>query len=595
MDILCLPRLATLLLTGAALAAPHAAPAATFVVGAGAGCTHGSIQAAVDAAAASPGFDTIRITRSLAYSNQAIVVEADTGGLEFLGGYADCQTITTSLPRTWVSGAGAPPAAVFSLRGSSSVFLSGLEISDGDNDTGGGGIDIVGGPKTVLLDNLLIRGNRGLHGGGVSARHSAPNTTELQVLIDGNTAISGNTATDDTYRWGGGGLYCENARVLVQGRSWLMLNASNSQGGGIGADFCDVEVGSEGLLGGVLLDNSAATQGGGISVRGGRARFRLYTVDPANPATIIGNIAGGHGGAIYISGNAGAEIYDGVIRDNIARRGGAVSMLEDDGGTSAARFLMQGTTLGAPPGARNCANRERCNRISGNRAQDANGMPREGAAFYLSNSSGAGSNVVATLRSTRLDGNVGQSLLDMLYRGDAAFDGTVIEGNVASGPLFDAGDAHEQNLVLAATTIAGNAIGAGQPVIRGRDACSIDGALYVGTHVYRSIAWQPGHALLATGGTPTAECFQYVLANDLGPLPASPLNRTGDPRFVDAASGNYRLRTDSPALDFATAQPANSTRDLGPRVLDDPQVPDEFGAHDLGAYELDLIFADGFD
>ena len=157
MDILCLPRLATLLLTGAALAAPHAAPAATFVVGAGAGCTHGSIQAAVDAAAASPGFDTIRITRSLAYSNQAIVVEADTGGLEFLGGYADCQTITTSLPRTWVSGAGAPPAAVFSLRGSSSVFLSGLEISDGDNDTGGGGIDIVGGPKTVLLDNLLMR------------------------------------------------------------------------------------------------------------------------------------------------------------------------------------------------------------------------------------------------------------------------------------------------------------------------------------------------------------------------------------------------------------------------------------------------------
>jgi hypothetical protein len=30
-------------------------------------------------------------------------------------------------------------------------------------------------------------------------------------------------------------------------------------------------------------------------------------------------------------------------------------------------------------------------------------------------------------------------------------------------------------------------------------------------------------------------------------------------------------------------------------VLDDPTIVNEFGAHDLGAYEIDQIFADGFE
>ena len=118
---------------------------------------------------------------------------------------------------------------------------------------------------------------------------------------------------------------------------------------------------------------------------------------------------------------------------------------------------------------------------------------------------------------------------------------------------------------------------------------------YRGTHVYRSIIWQPGHALIAMGGTPNLNCFQYLLANDLGVLPASTLNGVGDPLFNNAAAGNFRLRLASPAIDYAVAQAANSTRDIGPRVLDDPTIVNEFGAHDLGAYEIDQIFADGFE
>lgn len=101
---------------------PATTLAATYRVGSGGGCTHASIQAAVNTAAGNAGLDTIRITRTLAYGNQNIVVEADTAGIEFIGGYADCQTNSITLPNTAVSGAGGAAAAVFSLRGIATVF-----------------------------------------------------------------------------------------------------------------------------------------------------------------------------------------------------------------------------------------------------------------------------------------------------------------------------------------------------------------------------------------------------------------------------------------------------------------------------------------
>ena len=48
--------------------------AAIFTVGSPVGsgqCTHGTIQSAINAAEASPGLDTIRLTRSLTYEPEA--------------------------------------------------------------------------------------------------------------------------------------------------------------------------------------------------------------------------------------------------------------------------------------------------------------------------------------------------------------------------------------------------------------------------------------------------------------------------------------------------------------------------------------------
>ena len=68
------------------------------------------------------------------------------------------------------------------------------------------------------------------------------------------------------------------------------------------------------------------------------------------------------------------------------------------------------------------------------------------------------------------------------------------------------------------------------------------------------------------------------------PDPQTTGNVLADPRFVDAANGNYRLEHDSPAVDAARA--TGLERDLldVPRPL--PRIPGGIPAPDMGAYEL---------
>jgi hypothetical protein len=75
---------------------------------------------------------------------------------------------------------------------------------------------------------------------------------------------------------------------------------------------------------------------------------------------------------------------------------------------------------------------------------------------------------------------------------------------------------------------------------------------------------------------------------------------TTDPGFVDAAHGDFRLRTDSPNVDACTDTAAVSgTGETHVDVAGHPRPQSPMGSptpFDRGAHELaDLIFADGFD
>ena len=88
-----------------------------------------------------------------------------------------------------------------------------------------------------------------------------------------------------------------------------------------------------------------------------------------------------------------------------------------------------------------------------------------------------------------------------------------------------------------------------------------------------------------------------LLDNDIGvagltPATGSAGNISTDPLFVDSASGNYRLRTSSPARDAGDNTPPGTIRnyDLDGLARIDGVIVD------MGAYEVhDVIFADGFE
>jgi len=86
-----------------------------------------------------------------------------------------------------------------------------------------------------------------------------------------------------------------------------------------------------------------------------------------------------------------------------------------------------------------------------------------------------------------------------------------------------------------------------------------------------------------------------LLSNDLQAVLGTAGMQVGnlavDPRFVDAAGGNFRLAPSSPLRDAGTDTPLDG---LGAADLDG--IARVLGAHvDIGAYEFDGIFRDGFE
>ena len=82
----------------------------------------------------------------------------------------------------------------------------------------------------------------------------------------------------------------------------------------------------------------------------------------------------------------------------------------------------------------------------------------------------------------------------------------------------------------------------------------------------------------------------------IGHLPLAATDAlSGDPRFVDPANGDFRLRDDSPFINLGLATVPNAP--VG--VLDlDARPRQRFGATDPGAYEnqtWDFLFDDGFE
>ena len=595
-----------LLLPLLALAVVLPARAATFRVGSEPSCTHATIQAAVDAADASPGADTILPTPGT-YTAQAIVIDTDEE-LTIAGGLLSCFSPFYGDQLLDIDGAGGGSASVFRISGgpNSVIHLTQLRIRNGDaSPLGGlgGGIHYDG-SGTLVVSNAAIINNRAQKGGGIYADGDVESAT---LVIGANVTISGNTAFGD-----GGGVFVNGMTLQMrEPNSIIAFNHANGELGATGyggglvvrstgsrAARAYVSSGGVGSLGAIYGND--AVRGGGIAVSAGDdseddAELFLFTTDAEFPAAVRGNFASESGGALYVwpnrnafsEGFASANLYRAELTDNAAPEGAAAFVDQSDisGSGPIGGFLRINTSV--VEDALPCPAGSTCGLIAGNIAENANGDDTDGAVILLT-----GDAELTTARGLVFRDNVAGRIVDA--RGSDEF----FEARAELTNTFAFANELRQQLVRGSgnalitihdSTIADNAIGAAEVLAASRN----------NVFLRRSILWQPGRATLASGsGTPTVA---HVIASEVASIGGGPAAIVATPRFVDPARGDYRLRAASPAIDFAPpvtgddrdayGQPRDQRIDLVPRA---PGL-----VRDIGALErqglLPLVLNGEFD
>lgn len=603
------------------LAAAGAAYAAPRHFRVGAGCTYATIQAALDAERASPGSpaDFIWIARNQSYTAQDVQVRDQNVFL--YGGVDDCVDASIG-GTTTLSGSGGAAKSVMTISGRSQVWLGGLTITQGDNDTSGvgGGINFVG-TGFLKVGSSAITNNRAGYGGGINFNGTGGADDVAELWIDYDTLITHNTATTS-----GGGIRIEGNATLraVDDQVWIARNhADGGYGGGILViGPARANLGSPGytLIEPIaLLYGNTAQYGGGLAVVAGGGDGQngfalLFTTDANHPLWFDGNVASHVGGAIYAHPNAGvgggdASVCGGDVRlsGNSAREGSAI--YADEQYDAITGYSGSSVSLGPahahgtlacggdePPstfGALECAS-EDCNRIDGNVAQDVSGNATAGSTVLVQ------SNAWVGLDHVRLLGNRGAHALRVVANDSASsfnpsagyLSDSLVAGNAVAGDLIVADS--QTRLTIANCTIAGNSIGSGI-VLRS------DGVL----DLFDSIFAQGATTTLAyTGGNPDNLAIDHVLSMEVASLAQGAHVIRADPSFVNPSRGDYRLLPTSLAIDRAPAL-VGDDRDLDgrPRDLDMANVPDLDGVRDLGAYErqarycgaADTLFCSGFD
>ena len=570
-------------LVGFALAAAFgaAAHANIYTVGTGTGCTHGTIQSAIDAADSHPGYDVIRLTRSLTYGPESNTVDT-SDDLNIVGGFATCTQSASDGIYTVVSGLGTGEyASVFDITtsGSAVVKLRHLHITNAKRY----GIYFRGSGTLQTIESTIDRNTVT----GIHAEASAGSVAQL--ILDTGTLILQNGLINYSY---GGGVYLSGpiTMTMTAPQTVIGLNQALFGGGLYVGGGASANIGSPGYGGlAAIYGNSSDIQGGGIYSTG---TVKLFTADPAKPVRVVDNSAGSAGGGIFVSGpDALLCAYDFVIDDNQAGIGG--SAIYAGGGAFGQspyvilnRYDEPECTL--PPNARRCAAGETCNSISGNTIEHDDSDEPSGAIIDLN------SYVFFRADRVKMRGNTG---FYAIHGTDSHIElnHTLIADNTIGGVLLVAEGANTaiEALSVDHSTIANNDF-AGDFVLHSPNVLWLSD----------SIIFQPGIPTFVVN--PRVLNVQNLLAGSPLNLPSAPDIVVDYPMFVDPASGDYHLTRYSHAIDFAPAD-AYDLLDLDghPYDIDLPEVTNRYGPRDLGAYELqsvttgcggsDTVFCNGFD
>src|SRR5262245_53570360 len=307
----------------------------------------GSLRAAVAAANAHAGADTIEfrpgLTGTIALTGGELAI---TDGLTVEGPGAD---------RLTVSGGGT--SRVFDIGGGAAVTLAGLTVADGLAGQGGG-IDNAG---VLTLSHCVLSGNRALGAGLGGAVLNEPGAA---LAVTGCT-FTGNQAVGDATGFGHGGALLNRGTATVT-NSAFTDNRAVGGGAPFSGDPLTTGFGSGGgissfgpslTVAGCTFTNNAAIDGAGLVAFGGGLESRLGTLALSN-STFTGNQAVAdatvaRGGAL-LDFRATASITNCTFTGNAARgylfaEGGAFAI---QGPTTVANSTFTGNqALGVGPQA----------------------------------------------------------------------------------------------------------------------------------------------------------------------------------------------------------------------------------------------------
>jgi hypothetical protein len=263
-------------------------------------------------------------------------------------------------------------------------------------------------------------------------------------------------------------------------------------------------------------------------------------------------LTNGSSGGVYCE-SSGAVVSNCVISGNSAGDGGGAT-----GGTLYDCSISGNAATPGSGGGANASTLNRCT-LSGN-----------SAAFV-----GGGANN-CTLNDCQLIGNRTQD-----YDGGGAIHCTLNRCSILGNVAYNGGGA--AGCTLNNCVVAGNgAVQAGGTLYGGLNNCTVVGnyASYAGSGSWGGVLNNcilyynsGGNYTWDSGGISLYFCCTT-------PLPAGPGNITNEPAFVELASGNYHLQTNSPCIN--SGRNAYATGDLD--LDDNPRVAG--GTVDIGAYEL---------
>jgi hypothetical protein len=266
-------RWAVAMALGVALTGTRAASGAVIRVGPGG--DHATVQAAIDAAAATPEADQLRI-RAGTYNERLVLFGGNTGGgLELSGGWDAAFANRNPDPAVTTidaQGLGRVFDAAHIVGGG--LTLRGLTLRNGLVDSFGAGIFLFSGGPAVLIDRCQLLDNRvqsadastGAPAGGLRLGvYGSAVATIVDTRIEGNAAELG-PATGSA-RGGGGYLSAEGTAVLRVRRTTVSANtlAGGSQQRGAGLFVTSAESGR------VVLEDNVFSGNHGTAVVDGAA------------------------------------------------------------------------------------------------------------------------------------------------------------------------------------------------------------------------------------------------------------------------------------------------------------------------------------